>query len=119
VTFIVVLVVVFAVLGIPSYVIGKRRGVEGAWAAFIPIAGPPMVLLWSIDRPGWMVIIGFVPIANIVFGIWLLFTVPVTHGRTAWWGLACMVPVLGYYAYAFTLPAGASARGALTRPGSV
>ena len=91
-TFLVVFIAIFAVLGVPSYVIGKRRGVKDAWAAFIPLAGPTLVLLWSIEKPGWMVILGLVPIVNIAFGLWLLFTVPVTHGRTAWWDWPAWCP---------------------------
>jgi len=105
----------FAILGVPSYVIGRRRGVSDAWVAFIPIAGPTMVLLWSIDEPGWMMILGFVPLVNIAFGFWLLFAMPSRHDRSLWWGVACMVPLVGMYAYAFTLPesSGPTMRGAL------
>jgi len=101
-------------LAFAGYVCGivalRRRAVPvaaviavAAAVQLMPLAGPTLVLLWSIEKPGWMVILGLVPIVNIAFGLWLLFTVPVTHGRTAWWGLACMVPLVGYYAYAFTL----------------
>jgi hypothetical protein len=39
-------VLVSVIFGVPSYVIGRRLGVRDAWVAFIPIAGPTMVLLW-------------------------------------------------------------------------
>jgi hypothetical protein len=45
-------VLVSVIFGVPSYVIGRRLRVRDARVAFIPIAGPIMVLLWSIDRPG-------------------------------------------------------------------
>lgn len=101
---IVLLVLFFVILSIPSYVIGRRRDVADAWVAFIPFVGATIVLLWSIDRSGWMCLLGVVPLVNIVFSVWLLFSVPSHHGRTLWWGAAFFVPLVGMYAYAFTLP---------------
>jgi hypothetical protein len=97
----IVLVLVVVLAGVPSYVIGQRRGVSDAWVAFIPFVGPTIVLLWSIGRSGWMVLLGVIPLVNLVFGIWLLFSVPSNHGRSLLWGL--LVPLIGMYTYAFTL----------------
>ena len=102
--FLVVIVLLFVVLGIPSYVIGQRRGVEDAWVAFIPFVGPTIVLLWAIDRSGWLTLLGVIPLVNLVFSIWLFFSIPAHHGRTLWWGAAFFVPLVGMYSYAFTLP---------------
>ena len=96
-----VLVVLF---GIPCYVIAQRRNLQYAWVAFVPLLGPTIILLWSIDRSGWMCLLGLVPLVSIGYVIWLLFTVPAHHGRTRWWGLALLVPLIGLFAYAFTLP---------------
>jgi hypothetical protein len=74
------LVVVF--VSIPCYVIAQRRGLPNAWAAFIPIFGPTIVLLWSIDRSGWMCLLAAIPIINPGFTIWLFFTMAAHHGRT-------------------------------------
>jgi hypothetical protein len=41
--------------------------------------------------------------------IWMLFTAPGHHGRTRWWGAAFLVPLIGMYSYAFTLPESAPA----------
>jgi Family of unknown function (DUF5684) len=96
VLFVLVLIVVLA--GVPSYVIGERRSVKDAWVAFIPFGGPTIVLLWSIDRSGWMVLLGLIPLVNIVFGIWLLFALPSNHGRSLLGGLGLLVPLVGMYA---------------------
>lgn len=98
-----VLVILTVLLGTPTYVIGERRGVKNPWAAFIPGIGPALVLLWSIGRSGWLILCSFVPIVNLIFGVWLLFTVPATHRRSSLWGFGLMVPVVGVWAYAFTL----------------
>jgi hypothetical protein len=99
-----IVVLLFVVLSVPAYVIGRRSGVRDAWVAFIPFVGSTIVLLWSIDRSGWMCLIGLIPLAGAVFSIWLLFAVPAHHGRTRWWGAAFFVPLIGMYSYAFTLP---------------
>jgi hypothetical protein len=99
----IVLVLAVVLVGVPSYVIGQRCGVADAWVAFIPFVGPTMVLLWSINRSGWMVLLGLIPLVNIAFGLWLVFALPSTHGRSLAWGLGLLIPLIGVYAYAFTL----------------
>ena len=91
---------------IPAYVIGSRLGVVHPAEAFIPIVGPYIVLLHSIKRSGWLCILGLIPIVSLVFAIWLAFVIPVDHGRTRWWALAFLIPLVNlfaFYVYAFTL----------------
>jgi hypothetical protein len=101
---VVILIAGIVLPALPAYVIGKRRNVEAAWVAFIPVLGWTVVLLWSIDRSGWLCILSLIPFVNLLFSIWLGFTLPAEHGRTRWWGVALVfLPVIGYYIYAFTL----------------
>jgi uncharacterized membrane protein YhaH (DUF805 family) len=91
---------------IPAYVIGQRLGVVHSGEAFIPIVGPYIVLLHSIKRSGWLCILGLIPLVSLIFYIWLICVIPVDHGRTRWWILAFLIPlvnVIAYYVYAFTL----------------
>ena len=91
---------------IPAYVIGQRLGVVHAGEAFIPIVGPYIVLLHSIKRSGWLCILGLIPIVSLIFYIWLICVIPSDHGRTRWWILPFLIPlvnVIAYYVYAFTL----------------
>jgi hypothetical protein len=91
---------------IPAFVIGQRVGLTNAGIAFVPIVGPYIVLLQSIRRSGWLCILGLIPIVSLFFYIWLICVIPGEHGRTRWWILAFLIPVvnvIGYYAYAFTL----------------
>jgi uncharacterized membrane protein YhaH (DUF805 family) len=101
---IVIVIVGYALISYPAYVIGQRRNVENAWVAWIPVLGPTIVMLWSIERPAWLVILGIIPLVNLVFSIWLLVTMPHEHGRTRWWALGLLIPVIGMFWYAFTLP---------------
>ena len=101
---VVVLAIIFVILPWPIYMIGKKRRVSHPWVAFIPIVGYSIVWLWSMDRSGWMTLIAFIPLVNIVFSIWLCFGMPPHHGRTRWWGVPLLfLPWLGTLIYAITL----------------
>jgi hypothetical protein len=99
--------VVLAVIlgGIPAYVIGVRRRVPSPGVAFVPYVGATIVFLRSMDASGWAALLVFVPLANLVFLIWLFFAMPDRHGRTRLWGFPLiLLPIVGLYLYAFTLP---------------
>jgi len=101
---IVLIVLIVVVAGIPSYVIGRRRGVESPGLAFVPGVGPILVLLWSIGRSGWLTVVAFIPLVGIVFEIWLAIVIPQTHKRSGWWAVALIfTSIIGLYFYAFTL----------------
>lgn len=77
-----ILLILFVVVPWPFYLIGKKRAVSYPWVAFIPLVGSTIVWLWAMERSGWMTLISFVPIVNIIFGIWLCFAMPlITTGR--------------------------------------
>ena len=97
------LAIIAVVGGLPAYLIGERRGVLSTWVAFIPLAGPVIVFLWSIDRSAWLGLLLFVPLVNLGFAIWLLFALPRGHGRSLLWGPGLIVP-LAIYVYALTMP---------------
>jgi hypothetical protein len=100
----IVILLVLVVLPLPMYLIATRRGIPNAWVAFIPIVGYSIVWLWAMSRSGWMMLIGFIPLVNIVFSIWLCFGMPPHHGRTRWWGVALLfLPWIGALIYALTL----------------
>jgi Family of unknown function (DUF5684) len=100
-------VAIFLVAGLPVFVIGRRRGIQNAWAAFVPLLGI-WVLFESIGRSGWFALLVFIPTAGpLVLLIWTAVELPVHHGRSRWWTLALILPgvnLLGYWFYAFTLP---------------
>ena len=110
VAYIFVLALISALGGIPAYLIGQRRGVGDLWVSFIPFVGPTIVLLWSIDRSGWLTLLLVVPFVNFVFAIWFLFALPRGHGRSLLWFLGLIVP-LGIYVYALTMPQGRRTHG--------
>jgi hypothetical protein len=106
--FVLFFVAVFCVLSFPVFVIGRRRGVQNAWAAFIPLLGVWIVLCESIGRSGWCSLIVFVPtFGPLALMLWTALAVPSHHDRSQWWTLALVIPgvnLIGYWFYAFTLP---------------
>ena len=103
-----VLAAIFCAVSVPVFVIGRRRGLQNAWVAFIPFLGIWIVLFESIGQSGWLALLVFIPtVGPLVALVWTGVQVPGHHGRSHWWSLAFVVPgvnVIGYWFYAFTLP---------------
>jgi hypothetical protein len=74
-----------------------------------------IVLFESIGRSGWLGMLAFVPYVGwFVLPIWTGIEIPAHHGRTRWWTAILAIPLLnliGYWAYAFTLPKHVSSSG--------
>lgn len=103
---IIVLLLIWLGLSVPAYVVGKRRGVTSAAVAFVPFVGPWIVILWSIERSGWLVLLILIPVVNVIFAIRVALAVPSEHGRTRWWALGFLIPnvnLVANWVYAFTL----------------
>ena len=100
------LFVLFGLVGIPAFVVGSRRRVSAPGLAFVPLVGPYIVILRSIGQSSWMCLLAVLPLVGLVFGVWLAFVVPSGHGRTKWWALPLLIPLVQFatfYVYAFTL----------------
>jgi peptide/nickel transport system ATP-binding protein/oligopeptide transport system ATP-binding protein len=70
--------------GIWAFIIAKRRRTQGG-VAFVPIFGPYVAILRTIESTGWASLLLVVPVVNIVWLVLLGLTVPQKHGRTRWW----------------------------------
>ncbi|MCJ2543917.1 DUF5684 domain-containing protein [Thermostichus vulcanus] len=73
-------------------VIGQKLSVPNAWLAWIPIANI-WVMCRAADKPGWWVILFFIPLVNLIFAI------PPRLNKSRWSGLLIFLPVLGALAY--------------------
>ncbi len=104
----VLVVALFLVLSFPAFVIARRRGLRYPGVAFVPILGVWIVLCESIGKSGWYSLLVFVPWAGpLALLLWTAVEVPHRHGRSRWWTLALIIPLLnsvGYWFYALTLP---------------
>jgi hypothetical protein len=97
-----------ALVGVPGYVLAKRRGLRNPIVAFVPFVGLWIVLFESVGRSGWLALLAFIPyVGLLVLPVWTGIELPAHHGRSRWWTAILAVPILnlaGYWAYAFTLP---------------
>jgi hypothetical protein len=102
------LTVAWLLITTPFYILGRRRGVENAWVAFLPFFGIAIVLFESIDKSGWLSLLVLVPtVGPLLVFVWTAVEVPTHHGRSRWWTAALIVPIvnlIGYWFYALTLP---------------
>src|SRR4051794_38352417 len=99
-------IVLFVAASVPAFVVGRRLDLDSPGEAFIPIVGPTIVTLRSVERSGWMALMQLIPYVGLIFLIWLACVVPGSHGRTRWWILPFLIPLvnfIAFYVYAFTL----------------
>ena len=100
------IVVFYALILLPAYVVALRRGAHRPWLAFVPFVGFPIVLLRSVGQSAWWTVLILIPYLGIVvLDLALAFLIPKRHGRSGWWTPAFIfLPFVSFYAYAFTLP---------------
>ncbi len=79
-------------------VIGNRLNVANAWLAWVPIASS-WVFVKAAGKPGWWLILLFIPLVNFVIALILIFAIPPRLGKSALWGLVIFVPLLGVLFY--------------------
>ena len=95
------LFVVFYIIGcIPLALVFKKAN-HPAWAAFVPIYNI-YVLLTVVGRPGWWLILFFIPIVNIIIALIVALGISENFGHGAGYGILLwlfapiMLLVLGF-----------------------
>lgn len=91
-------VALYAFFSYTLMVIGGKLNVPNAWLAWIPIANI-WVMCRAAGKPGWWVILFFIPLVNLIFGIWVIFAIPPRLNKSRWLGLLVFLPVLGALLY--------------------
>ena len=90
------------------FLIAKKRNIPAPWTAWIPL-----VQLWtfvtSAGKAWWWIILLFIPLLQIIVGVYLWMCISENLGRSKWLGLLSLVPVfnlvfIGFLA--FSKPAG-------------
>lgn len=61
-------VILYVVFALPLWAVFKKAGSDMAWAAFVPIVNVYETLK-VVGRPGWWLILYFIPIVNLVVAI--------------------------------------------------
>ncbi len=83
--------------------IANKTNTENAWLAWIPIAN--IYLMTQIaGRPGWWLLLMFIPLVNIVIAIILWMGIAKARNKPEWLGITVILPfinliVVGYLAF--------------------
>lgn len=96
--------VIYAYFAFSLMTIANKIGQENSWYAWIPILNIYLMCLIA-GKPGWWVILAFIPIVNIVIAIILWMAIAEARGFPSWWGILLIVPLInlivpGYLAFA-------------------
>jgi len=78
--------------------IADKTGVPNSWLAWIPVASL-WVMCRAAGKPGWWLLLFFVPIVNVVVAFMIIFGMPAELGKTSLLGLLIFVPVIGIFLY--------------------
>ena len=83
---------VYAYVAFCLYTIAKKTNTENPWLAWIPVAN--IVLACQIaGKPWWWVFFFFIPIANIVFAILVMWKIAEARNKPGWLGILMIVPI--------------------------
>ncbi len=84
--------VVYAYVAFCLYTIAKKTNTENPWLAWIPVAN--IILACQIaGKPWWWVFFFFIPIANIVFAILVVWKIAEARNKPGWLGILMIVPI--------------------------
>lgn len=103
--------VVFLVLVFALWRIFEKAGKPG-WAAIVPIYNV-IVLLEIVGKPWWWIILMiFVPLGSIIWGIWTINLLAKSFGKNEWFTVGLIFlsiifyPILGFGIATYKGPAG-------------
>jgi hypothetical protein len=86
-------VVMYVVTCLPFYLISKKTGIGISFFAWVPILNAYLMLQLA-EKPGWWLILMFVPIVNIVIFILTYCGIAETCRRPAWVGALVLIPIV-------------------------
>ncbi len=99
-SFIIALLISVAVYVYYAYslmTIAHKTGTDGGWMAWVPILN--VYLMCKVaDKPWWwLLVIAFIPFANIVLMVLLWMRIAEARGFPSWWGILLLVPILNFF----------------------
>ena len=98
------IVILYVYLAYSLQVIADKTNTENSWFAWVPILN--IYLMCKIaGKPGWWLILFFIPIVNLVIFIIVGMAIAQKRGKPGWLGIAWIIPgiglvVQGYLAFA-------------------
>ena len=102
-TILVLALAVYVYLAVCLQVLAKKTGTEQGWMGWVPILN--LYLFCKLGgKPGWWVLLFFVPFVNVFFGVIIFMAIAEARGKPYWWGILIVVPLVralvpGYLAF--------------------
>ena len=93
----------YAYIAFSIQMIANKTGTDNSWMAWVPILN--IWLLCEIGgRPGWWVVLMFIPLVNIIVATMIWGAVSEARGKASWLGILILLPLLnlvlpGYLAF--------------------
>jgi len=95
--------ILYVYLAICLMVIANKTNTPNSWLAWIPVAN--IYLMCKVaGKPGWWVILFFIPFVNIVIGIIVWMKIAEARKKPGWVGILMIIPFVnliipGYLAF--------------------
>lgn len=78
--------------------IADKLDIPNSWLSWVPIA-QIWVMVRAAGKPGWWLILFFIPLVNFVIGLIVFFSIPTSLNKSSLYGLLIFVPILGVFLY--------------------
>lgn len=89
-----VFVIFYVYIAYSLQVIADKTNTENSWYAWVPILN--IYLMCKIaGKPGWWLILFFIPLVNIVIFIIVGMRIAEARGKPSWLGIVWIVPFVG------------------------
>ena len=114
-------VILYVVFALPLWAVFKKAGSDMAWAAFVPIVNVYETLK-VVGRPGWWLILYFIPIVNLVVVIIVWNDLSKSFGKGVGFTIGLIflpwvfLAILGWGSAPYQGPAAASDGSGMTPP---
>jgi len=93
--FVIFLLLVYAWQAYCLQTIAKRTGTEDPWLAWIPI-GNIYLMCKIADLSGWMILLFFIPLVNIIIMIYIWMEIAQAVGMSRTLGIFIIIPLLNF-----------------------
>lgn len=77
-----------------------KIGIANSWLAWIPIANIYLVTQMA-GKPGWWLLLMFIPFVNIVIWIILWMRIAEIRGKDGWLGITTILPIINLVTYGY------------------
>jgi hypothetical protein len=87
-------IAIYAFFAVCLQTIAKKTGAENTWMAWVPVLNI-FLLLTIAGKPGWWIVLFFIPVVNVVASILVLMAVAEKRSKPSWVGALVVVPFVG------------------------